>query len=131
MQVTSPDPDRPTLGEVARSIGQLRDDVREGLRSLNARLDKVVSQEVYAADQRLREAQISDLRADLESKKATHGNDMGNIQARIEEIERRRREEAAKAEERRANDRRLVLSSLIFPLVLTILAAYLAARGGR
>lgn len=56
-------PDEPsiTLGELGRLIQALRGDVREDMAALNARLDRMVSLDVYAAEKHVLTKGIDDL----------------------------------------------------------------------
>lgn len=56
-------PDEPTLGELQRTL-------ERGLSEINSRLDKVVSQDVYAAERDRLYDRIADLQGDLAEEKA-------------------------------------------------------------
>lgn len=75
------------------------------IESLRAEL---VRKDVYAADQRSRDIQITSIRDDVATIKAT----------------------AEKLEERRAADRRLIIASFVAPLLLLLLNVYIASQSG-
>lgn len=53
--------DEPTLGELGRLIQALRSDVRDDLGQINARLDRVVSTDVYAVEKAAQERRLAAL----------------------------------------------------------------------
>ena len=111
-------PDDPSLGEVARRLEAIHQDLKEDLREYGARLDKKVSVERYELERRTADdvhRQVIERVAAIESARAQEKRDV--------EAERRKRED-----ERRA-DRRLVLTGLIVPVLLILLQVYLASRG--
>lgn len=57
--------DEPGGWELQRSHEQLRQDMREGFASLGTRLDKVVTAEAFAAEQRRVDDKIRDLADDI------------------------------------------------------------------
>jgi capsule polysaccharide export protein KpsE/RkpR len=100
-------PDEPTLGEVVRRLEDVRQDLKEDVQALGARLDGKVSADVLRLEQK---AQDDAVRA---------------LTERVKSLE-----EAAKERDRqRAADRRLILTGLIVPILLVLLQAYLAAKG--
>jgi hypothetical protein len=116
--VTSPPPGDPTLWELhralhqlredqTRSIAQLHEDLRSDLAGLAARIENAVTKDVYAADQRLMQAEMEQLRRDL-----------------IEVIRQRELDQAAQAA-----SRRLAVSALVAPLVLVVVQWWLHLHG--
>jgi hypothetical protein len=99
--------DEPTLGEIVRRLEDMRQDLRDDLRELAARLDSKVSMERYLLEQQSRDEAMRLL------------------------IERVKGIEDARTEERqqRERDRRLVFTALVAPVLLMLLTAYLGARG--
>ncbi|WP_159393189.1 hypothetical protein [Streptomyces rimosus] len=55
----------PTLWDLHRAVSQLREDLRGDLAQLAARLDHVVTENVYRADQRVIEQRIGQVEAGL------------------------------------------------------------------
>lgn len=111
-------PDDPSLGEVARRLEAIHQDLKEDLREYGARLDKKVSVERYELERRAADdvhRQVIERVAAIEAARQREQQEV--------ETERRKRED-----ERRA-DRRLVFSCLAAPILLLLLQAYLAARG--
>ncbi|MER7514471.1 hypothetical protein ABTX82_40075 [Streptomyces lavendulae] len=99
-------------------MSQLREDLRGDLAHLAARLDQVVTQDVYRADQRAAEQRIGQLEASLASLRGEHDQI-------TERTEQQRREDQAQA----AATRRLVISSFVAPLLLMAVQLWLVSRG--
>lgn len=99
--------DEPTLGEIGRRLEDVRQDLKDDLREVAARLDSKVSMERYLLEQQSRDEAMRLL------------------------IERVKGIEEARDEERRQRerDRRLVFTALVAPVLLMLLTAYLGARG--
>lgn len=108
----------PTLWELHRAVSQLREDLRGDLAQLAARLDQVVTQDVYRADQRALNQRISQLEAGLSGLRGEH--DQG-----LDRSEQQRREDQAQA----AATRRLVISSFVAPLLLMAVQLWIVSRG--
>ncbi|MEU0787574.1 hypothetical protein ABZ341_39290 [Streptomyces sp. NPDC006173] len=112
--------DEPTNGELARRLDAGFDDIKEDVRTLAGRLDSKVDVTLLDLQQ-----SRQDERAEL-------------LTVRVSAIEEARKKEAeAKAEEQlkreaqRAADRRLILTSLVVPLLLIVLQVYLASQGAQ
>lgn len=108
----------PTLWELHRAVSQLREDLRGDLAQLAARLDQVVTQDVYRADQRAVDQRISQVEAGLSGLRGEHDQS-------LERAEQQRREDQAQA----AATRRLVISSFVAPLLLMALQLWIVSRG--
>ncbi len=108
----------PTLWELHRAVSQLREDLRGDLAHLAARLDQVVTHDVYQADQRATLQRIDQLETSLTTLRTEH-------EQYTERVDRQRREDAAHA----AATRRLVISAFIAPLIMLLLQLWLASRG--
>ncbi|WP_424216985.1 hypothetical protein ACN20G_33365 (plasmid) [Streptomyces sp. BI20] len=108
----------PTLWELHRAVQQLREDLRGDLAHLAARLDHVVTQDVYRADQRAVEQRIGQVEAGLAALRGEHDQ----AQDRGEAL---RREDVTQA----AATRRLVISAFVAPLVLMVAQMWLMSRG--
>lgn len=67
-------PDEPTLGEIARLVGDLRQDVREDFAGINARLDQFVLREVYAADRTALDLRLTRMEREAENSRAAVRN---------------------------------------------------------
>lgn len=90
-----------------RRLEDVRTDLKEDISGLAGRLDGKVSADMLALQQ-----QAQDDRA-------------AALAGRITAME----EAARKAAEQRAADRRLILTALVVPVLLVLLAAYLATKG--
>lgn len=106
-------PDAPTPWELQRTLAAIREDMREGFKGLNQRLDRNVSVELFSAFQEAVQAKFADTEKDIAA-----------IQA------------AREAEtKQRASDRRLILAavftSVLAPLVLLLLNQYLTSKGAK
>ncbi|MFJ8314066.1 MULTISPECIES: hypothetical protein, partial [unclassified Streptomyces] len=106
-----PPSSEPTLWELHRAVSQLREDLRGDLAQLAARLDQVVTQDVYRADQRATEQRIGQVEAALAGLRGEHDQI-------TERADQQRREDQAQA----AATRRLVISSFVSPLLLLTLS---------
>jgi hypothetical protein len=63
-------PDEPTLGELQRLIESVANAQREGFASVNASVSRLVSQEVFLAEQRRVDERHAALQADIAEEKA-------------------------------------------------------------
>ncbi|MEU5434521.1 hypothetical protein AB0G73_14260 [Streptomyces sp. NPDC020719] len=108
----------PTLWELHRAVSQLREDLRGDLAQLATRLDQVVTQDVYRADQRAIEQRITRVEAGLVDLR-------GECEQVAERGEQQRREDQAQV----AATRRLVLSSFVAPVLVMVVQLWLASRG--
>jgi hypothetical protein len=112
--------DEPTLGELGRLIQLLRGDVREDMQLINARLDKLVSADVYTAEKAAMAKDISDLGKDLEQLAARHDRDVAAIQ-----------EQRAQDAIRVTQTRRYMVASVIIPLLGLVIPVILFLMGGK
>lgn len=110
--------EEPSLGEVARRLEVVHQDLKEDLRDLAGRLDSKVSLERYQLEQQARD----------EAFKLLLERVRGIEEARQQAAERRREEEQRLADRRRA-DRRLIFTAIIAPVLMLILNLYLNTRG--
>ena len=97
----------PSLGELGRLIQSVKGDLREDIQQIHARLDQMVSRDVYAAEKAAMAKEISDLK---ESVKA---------------INQGRKEDA----DRVTQTRRYLFASVIIPIVGIVLPLYMAMKG--
>lgn len=106
-------PDAPTPWELQRTLAAIREDMREGFKGLNQRLDRNVSVELFNAFQEVVQAKFSEQATDIAEIKAA-------------------RDAEAK---QRASDRRLILAavftSVLAPLFLLLLNQYLTSKGAK
>lgn len=107
----SADPNLVTLGELGRQIGRL--DNRFG--ELNARLDKVVSHDVYAIQTAYTEQRLSQLQAELQ--RASDAT--GKLE---DDFEQYQRDES----KRREDERQRRLYQAIVPVLLGLLSVAVA-----
>lgn len=112
--------DEPTNGELARRLDAGFDDLKEDMRDLAGRLDTKVDASLLTLQQ-----QAQDERTHLLAVRLSAIED-----ARQKEADARL-EETRKGEAQRASDRRLILTSLVVPLLLLLLQVYLASRGAK
>ncbi|MHA7956323.1 hypothetical protein ACX9I7_01005 [Streptomyces sp. L500] len=108
----------PTLWELHRAVSQLREDLRGDLAQLAARLDQVVTEDVYRADQRAVEQRIGQVEAGLSHLRGDH-------EQMVERAAQQRTEDQTQA----AATRRLVLSSFVAPLLVMVVQLWLASKG--
>ena len=112
--------DEPSLGELGRLIQLLRGDVREDMALINARLDKLVSADVYAAEKAAMAKDISDLGKDLDQLAARHDRDVAAIQ-----------EQRSQDAVRVTQTRRYMVASVIIPILGLVIPVILFMVGGK
>ncbi|MDR3079907.1 MAG: hypothetical protein LBV60_03095 [Streptomyces sp.] len=108
------------MGELGRLIQALRGDVRDDMASINARLDRLVSADVYAAEKAALTKDIADLSKDLEQLAAKEQRDVAAIQ-----------EQRQKDADRVTATRRWMMASVIIPLLGLVLPVILFMAGGK
>ncbi|MFD0386285.1 hypothetical protein ACFQ2B_39395 [Streptomyces stramineus] len=99
-------------------MSQLREDLRGDIAQLAARLEQVVTEDVYRADQRAVEQRIGQVEAGLSHLRGDH-------EVMAERAGQLRSEDQAQA----AATRRLVLSSFVAPLLVMVVQLWLASKG--
>lgn len=97
----------PTNGELWRLMQQI-----------SGRLDRFAAPDVYTYQHQQLVNEITDLRAELAA-----------VKQAAEEKERRAEEERRALELRRQQDRRMLFTALVAPVLLLFLQLYLTARG--
>ncbi|MDR3080466.1 MAG: hypothetical protein LBV60_05980 [Streptomyces sp.] len=108
-------PDELSVGELGRSVTALRQEIQSLGHGLNARLDKVVSTEVYSLQSAYIDQRITALSQDLQKEKdARDALENAFEQYQINERDRRERERQAR------------LYQLIVPVLLALLSAGVA-----
>lgn len=134
-------PDEPTLGELGRliqamrvdvrdSMAAMRTDVRDDMAEINARLDKLVSVELYAAERDAMNTRIADLGKGLEQLAARHERDMQAVNTRHEQEMRAIAEQRAQDAARVTNTRRWIVASVLIPTLGLVLPLVLFLLGG-
>lgn len=111
-------PDQPTTSELMRRLEDVRQDLKEDLQSLAARLDGKVDATTLALQQ---QAQDERLALVVERVRVIE-------EARTQAADRRRTDEQ-RAADRRASDRRLIFTALVAPVLLLLLTVYLTTKG--
>jgi len=104
-------PDEPTLGEVVRTLARIERDLGTRLDGITARLDRVITVELYEAHQKATEQRF------------------GAVEAEVAELKEQRQRD----DERRAADRRMVVGAVIaavLSLIVTIVGAALVLAFG-
>ncbi|MFE7780279.1 hypothetical protein [Streptomyces nigrescens] len=99
--------DEPSLGELGRLIQALRGDIRDDMAQINARLDRMVSNDVYTVEKAGLVKEIGDLAKDVEALAAQRTQDA----------------------ERVTQTRRWMVASVIIPLVGIVLPLIMMLRG--
>ncbi|MCX4444809.1 MULTISPECIES: hypothetical protein [Streptomyces] len=99
----------PSLGELGRLIQALREEQRENNMQVNARLDKLVSAEVYAVERAVMQKDITDLEKDVDA------------------IRQQRQQDA----DRVTQTRRYLLASVVMPLLGLVLPVVLFLAGSK
>lgn len=91
-------PDDLSLGELGRQLERMHADIREDIRELGLRLDGKVGSDVFKLEQ------------------AAQDDKTTAVAQRVASIEEARKEEGRQ----RANDRKLLLTALILPIVVVL-----------
>ena len=97
----------PSLGELGRLIELMRGDIRDDMAGLNARLDRMVSLDVYAVE------------------KAGIAKDIAELTKAVEGLQALRAQDA----ERVTQTRRWMVASVIIPIVGIVLPLVMVMRG--
>jgi phage host-nuclease inhibitor protein Gam len=112
--------DEPSLGELGRLIQALRGDVRDDMAQINARLDRLVSMDVYTAEKAAMSKDIADLTKDVEQLAAKQERDVTALQ-----------EQRQKDNDRVTQTRRWLVASVVIPLLGLVLPVILFLAGGK
>jgi t-SNARE complex subunit (syntaxin) len=112
--------DEPSLGELGRLIQALRGDVRDDMAQINARLDRLVSADVYAVEKAAMAKDIADLSKDLEQLAAKQQQDVTAIN-----------DQRVQDANRVTQTRRYLVASVIIPLLGLVLPVVLFLAGGK
>ena len=99
--------DEPSNGELGRLIQALRGDIRDDMAQINARLDRMVSLDVYAVE------------------KAGVAKDIAEVAKAVEGLQAMRERDA----ERVTQTRRWLVASVIIPLLGIVLPLVMVMRG--
>lgn len=123
--------DEPTPWEHQRTLAAIREDMREGFKGLNLRLDRVVSIELFNAhleSERSRheehEKDIAEIKRDLEDVRRIHGDDIKDVHKRFDE----------QTKSKGTNLRQALYNGLlpaIFLVVGLLVTILLAFKGGK
>lgn len=101
--------DEPTIGELARVIGELR-------RSIESLAGKVLTVEVWRAERELLEARIHE-----------NEKDIATLEAKATAEKEKREREKAEADARAASNRRNALFAVFTALIAPIVVAFVVA----
>ncbi|MEU9849273.1 hypothetical protein [Streptomyces sp. NPDC047985] len=71
--------DEPSLGELGRLIQLMRGDIRDDMAQINARLDRMVSTDVYGVEKAALERDIADLKKGVEGMQAQRAADADRV----------------------------------------------------
>ncbi|MFF3547034.1 hypothetical protein ACFYXD_35005 [Streptomyces platensis] len=99
--------DEPSLGELGRLIQALRGDIRDDMAGINARLDRMVSNDVYTVE------------------KAGLVKEIADVAKVVEALQAQRERDA----ERVTQTRRWMVASVIVPLIGIVLPLIVMLRG--
>lgn len=115
-----------TVGELGRMLGALRHDLQGMIQGINARLDRVVSTDVYTLQSAHTDQRITDLTRDLQAARS----DIKVLEDAFEAYklaEAARREQERQAEvARRERERQARLYQMVVPVLLALLSAAVA-----
>lgn len=116
--------DEPTTRELDRMLGQLRAHIDRGFDKIDARLDRMITAETFAAHQRSAEQRMAAIEAGLSAAETRWGASRDHLQAEIDQVE-----------QGRATDRRMMIKATIaaaatlLAAVITIVAQLLTGGG--
>ncbi|MFH8553685.1 hypothetical protein ACH4FE_08705 [Streptomyces celluloflavus] len=105
-------PDELSVGEIGRTVVALRQEVQAMGRGINARLDKMVSTEVYSLQSAYTDQRISDVNQEMQRERE-------GLAALEREFEAYRLAER----ERRERERQARLYQMVVPVLMGLLAA--------
>jgi hypothetical protein len=108
-------PDELSVGELGRTVDAMRHEFRDGMASINSRLDRLVSAEVYALQSAHTDQRITALSQDLQKEISTREA----VEAAFEQYQLDERD-------RREKDRQARLYQAIVPVLMGLLAAAVA-----
>jgi hypothetical protein len=108
-------PEEQTVGELGRSVSALRHEIQAMGQGINARLDKVVSTEVYSLQSAYTDQRITQLSQDLQ--KVSDARE--TLEDRFETYQLNERD-------RRERERQARLYQLVVPVLLALLSAGIA-----
>lgn len=116
--------DEPGGWELRRALEQQRADMREGFAGINARLDKLVSQDAFTAEQRRVDDRLKDLADDIAAEKAARQEAQVDERKAREAGDQRQQEQLDKL----TTNLRWVAVSVLLPIAL-FLANLLIVKG--
>ncbi|GGX40771.1 hypothetical protein [Streptomyces noursei] len=108
-------PDELSVGELGRAVSALRQEIQAMGQGINARLDKVVSTEVYTLQQAYTEQRLTALAQDLQKAEDAQ-----------ETLERQFEQYQLDERDRRERERQHRLYQMIIPVLMGLLAAAIA-----
>lgn len=108
-------PNELSVGELGRTVNALRDELRTLGQGLNARLDKVVSTEVYALQSAYTDQRIGALSQEVQKERDSR-------EALEEAFEKYQRDER----DRRERERQARLYQMVVPVLTALLSAAIA-----
>lgn len=123
--------DEPRPGELARQLAEFRADIREDFAAVNQRLDRLVSADVYASDQRETNRRLIATESAVEKLVAAL------------EVERQTRQAAINAEAKSRGDAfkelaatttartRWMVTAIVIPTVMFLANLYIGIKGVR
>lgn len=112
--------------ELRRALEQQRTDMREGFAQINARLDRLVSQDAFTAEQRRVDDRLKDLADDIAAEKVARQQAILDERRTRDDGDQRQQDQLDKL----TTNLRWVAVSVILPIAL-FLANLLVSHGGR
>lgn len=108
-------PDDPSVGELGRAVAALRQDIQAMAHGINARLDKVVSTEVYSLQSAYTDQRLTALSQEVQKV----ADERDSLEAAFDAYQLAERD-------RRERDRQARLYQLFVPVLVGILSAAVA-----
>ena len=100
-------PDEPSNGELGRLIQSVKGDLRDDIQQINARLDQMVSRDVYAVE------------------KAAQTKEIRDLEKSVEDLQTQREKDV----ERVTQTRHWFIAAVVIPLLGIAIPLFMAMRG--
>lgn len=106
--------DEPTLGEALRRLHEIREDVRAGFARQDARLDKLVTNEAFLAEQRRVDERMKDIADDVVIERDDRSRGDAEQQKQLDKL---------------TNNLRWLAASIVIPIALFLATILLTTKG--
>lgn len=118
--------DEPTSWELQRALTQIREDMRDGFAQSHARLDKLVTAEAFAAEQKRVDGLHKQLLDDIADEREARVKALGDEQKARQEGDERQQTTIDKL----TTTLRWTAASIVLPIALFVATLLINTRGG-